>query len=514
MAVLIQSKFTSSCKNCKGKVATGAPVFWTPGQKGVVHQECPAFKEPTKPIKIDNMLTLGDFTKVKGFESLYDHQTEAVNAVRAGHNRLYLGWQPGLGKSLGALASAYIDKAFPLIIVCPAVVKINWQREAESWLGKSAQLLSGRTPYAIESDIVIINYDVLAYWVDDLIALNPGGIVLDEIHYVKNPKSKRTKAARALAKSTDGMIFGLSGTPTPNSVYDLVQPLGILGVLEHFGGPRKYIKRYCPPVQTQWGTSYAKARHLSELHQNLKNTCLIRRTKEDCLDLPEKTMVDIPVDVTVKADDFYTDLVSQMRSGTITEARRVARSIPAADRKGQIMAERAAAGELKVNAIVELAKDIDVPQVIMVHHKAVQAAVVKGLSKHKSVVHLRGGLSDKKRQEAIDKFQDGDADVIVCSMSAAGIGINLQRGQSMIIGELPMTYSELDQAISRSHRSGQRNNLTVYRVIALGTADEALIGMINRKEAVSAQVEDGKIIDTVAPHDIIAHRLLELYKAS
>lgn len=857
MAVLIQSKFVSSCKNCKGKVAVGAPVFWTPGEKGVVHQECPAFKEPTEPIKIDNMLTLGDFTKIEGFESLYDHQTEAVNAVKAGHNRLYLGWEPGLGKAqpldskvltangfmdmgeisvgsvvitpsgemsrvtgvypqgeedvysitmtdgsttrasgehlwtliktsrgrggtrhkkvtlttkelinsslqeldgrsryrlpdinvsgtddgitvhpyllgallgdggmttdcimfssgdpemfgyleeylpdpvklvgvsnpvdrrlsigkagggvnpltrqmrtlglmgkgshskfipeayryatrkskielvrglmdtdgyvskdnalefcsvsldlaqgfadvirslggyarlapkktswthkgikkygsayrvvfncdfnpfrlrrkaqvwrpvrqrqrriksieyagreqtqcimidhkdhlyvtdnyipthntAGSLASAHADNAFPLVIVCPSVVKINWKRETQHWLGKEAQVLSGRTPYAIESDIVIINYDILSYWVDDLIALNPRGLVLDEIHYSKNIQSKRTKAAKALADATDGMVFGLSGTPTPNSVYDLVQPLSMLGALEHFGGARKYIKRYCPPVQTRWGTSYAKARHLPELHQNLKNTCLIRRTKEDCLDLPEKTMVDIPVDVSVSADDFYTDLVSQMRSATITEARRVARTIPAADRKGQIMAERAAAGELKVQAIIDLAKDIDVPQVVMVHHKSVQAAVVKGLSKHKSVVHLKGGLSEKRRQEAIDKFQEGEADVIVCSMSAAGIGINLQRGQSMIIGELPMTYAELDQAISRSHRSGQTNNLTVYRVIALGTADEALIGMINRKEATSAAVEDGKIIDTVAPHDIIAHRLLELYKA-
>lgn len=513
MSVLIESKFDSSCKACKGKVRRGARVLWTPGQKGVVHQKCPESDVYAAPIKIDAKLQLGDLTKVPGFETLYDHQTEAVNAVKNGHNRLYLGWEPGLGKSLGSLVSAEIDRAYPLVIVCPAVVKINWQREVKNWLGREAQILSGRKPGEITEDIVIINYDVLPSWESTLIALNPQGLILDEVHYAKNGDSKRTKAARKIAESmdSDALVFGLSGTPTPNSVYDLVMPLVILDKIKDFGGQRKYINRYCPPFHTAYGVSYSRPRHLDELHDNLKNSCFIRRTKEECLDLPEKIVVDIPVDVKVEdTNEFYRPFLDAMRKVTITEAKRIAAEIPQDSKKGQIMAERSAAGEAKVNSIAELALDTDGPLIVFVHHKEVQRQVFEKIKKKRSATLLSGGMTPRKRQQAIDDFQNGDVDVIVCSITAAGIGINLQRAESVILGELPLTYAETDQAISRAHRSGQRNVLTVSRVIALGTSDEILVNLINKKEAVSAKVEDGREIEVVSANDIIAQRLLDL----
>lgn len=514
MGILIESKFNGSCKTCKGRVAKGARVYWTPGEKGVVHPVCPVDEVQTDPIKVAPKFSLGDFSKVDGFETLYEHQAETVNAVRQGVNRLYLGFQPGLGKTATSLAAAEVGDNYPLIIVCPSVVKINWQREVRHWLGKEAQVLSSRTPTDITSDIVIINYEVLSYWLDALAAIKPRGLVFDESHYIKNPDSARTKAAKALAakiKSKD-MIFMLSGTPTPNSVYDLVQPLTILGAMKAFGGQRKYIKRYCPPVQTQYGTSYARARHLDELHTNLKNSCLIRRTKEDCLDLPAKIRVDIPIEVKINVDDFYSPYLAQMRKPTMAEAKRIAATITNDQKKGQIMAERAAAGTAKISAIVEHALDIDGPLIVMVHHKDVQKEVFDRLKKKRSVSLLSGGMQPAKRQAAIDDFQNGVSDIIVCSITAAGVGINLQRAESMILGELPLTYAEVDQAESRAHRSGQRNVLTVYRMIGLGTSDETVMGMINRKEAVSAAVEDGQTVDVVTANDLIATRLLELYK--
>lgn len=310
------------------------------------------------------------------------------------------------------------------------------------------------------------------------------------------------------------MIFALSGTPSPNEVFDFIQPLTMLGMIEKFGGNQNYIRRYCPPIRTQWGVSHKRARNLVELRENLKNTCFIRRTKDECLDLPDKIMVDIPVDVTMGADDFYTPLLAQMRKGTVAEANRVLKGIDRMDRKGQIATERARAGSAKIDSIVNLAMDIEDPLVIMVHHREVQQEVAKRLKKHKTLSVLTGGMTAKRRQDAIDDFQDGRVDVIVCSITAAGIGINLQRGQAMILGELPMTYAEVDQAISRCHRSGQKNNLTVYRVIAIDTFDEVVMKMIARKEAVSAAVEDGKDIETVSAEDLIVERLVALWKTT
>lgn len=415
----------------------------------------------------------------------------------------------------GALVSAEIGNYFPLIIVAPSVTKINWQREAKHWLGREAQVLSGRTPGEITEDIVIINYEILSYWKDALIDLKAKGLVFDESHYIKNPSSGRTKASKAIAakmKSKD-MILMLSGTPTPNSVYDLVQPLGILGVLGDFGGQRNYIKRYCPPVQTRYGTSYARTRNLDELHTNLRNSCFIRRTKEECLDLPDVIFRDLHVDVkTENTEEFYAPYLEQMLAPTMAEARRVALDMKSDLMTGQIAEERSATGTAKIGTIVDLAMDIDEPLIIMVHHKEVQREVFNRLKKKRKVSLLTGGMTAPRRQQAIDDFQSGEVDIIVCSISAAGIGINLQRAESMILGELPLTYAEVDQAVSRAHRSGQRNMLNVTRVVAENTSDEIIIGMINRKEAVSARVEDGEVIDTLTATDLIAHRLLDLKK--
>src|SRR5690606_32806231 len=143
----------------------------------------------------------------------------------------------------------------------------------------------------------------------------------------------------------------------------------------------------------------------------------------------------------------------------------------------------------------------------------VQNAVKKGI-KGKKVAILVGGMTETKRQEAIDSFQNGESDVILCSITAAGTGINLQRGTQMIMGELPLTHALQDQAESRCHRNGAKNALTVHRLIALGTFDEQMLKILNKKESVSAAVEDGVSIKTTGPADIIAHKLLELYSLS
>lgn len=514
-AIKIQSKFKSACNTCKGKVDQGEWVFWTPGVKGVLHTECPDPSVKVKPIKVEPQFKLRDDGPIQGFESLFKHQREVVYAALDGHTRLYLGFEMGLGKSLGSLAAAEVTEQFPLIIVCPAIAKINWQREVKKWTGREAQVLKGRTPYEITEEIVIINYDILDAWTDTLIDFDAKGIIFDEAQYIKNPDSIRSKAAKAVGRTIPGMRFMLSGTPTPNSVYDLVMPLDILGVMGHFVNKTTFIKRYCPAIQTKYGISHSTSRNLSELHHNLKNSCFIRRTKDECLDLPPKIRVDIPIETAVVDDEeFYAPLLAQMRKGTMAEALRViSDNLKPADINAHIATARAEAGREKINAIVELANSIEEPLVIMVHHKEVQNAVKKGI-KGKKVAMLVGGMTETKRQEAIDSFQNGESDVILCSITAAGTGINLQRGTQMIMGELPLTYALQDQAESRCHRNGAKNALTVHRLIALGTFDEQMLKILNKKESVSAAVEDGVNIKTTGPADIIAHKLLELYSLS
>lgn len=514
-AIKIQAKFDSACKTCDGKITAGSTIFWTPGTKNSTHVVCPqTFTHAPGRIAVEKRLSLEPPAPREDFPGLFEHQREVVNTIeKRPDSRLYLAWAPGLGKTLGSLASAQVSNNFPLIIVCPSVVKINWQREVKQWIDKDAQILSSRTPYQITSDVVIINYEVLDDWKRSLIDLNAKGIVFDEVHYIKNPDSKRTKAAIEVADTIDGMRYGLSGTPTPNSVYDLVGPLTALGVIGDFGGPRSFVNRYCPPVQTQWGVSHAKTYYRKELRQNLVNSCFVRRRREDCLDLPEKIRQDIPLDIATHMDEeFYGPLADEMRKGTLDEALKALQSVDRMTMEGQLAAERHDAGMAKIEDIVSLATGIDDPLVIMIHHRDVADALMTKLKKRRPV-KLVGGMTPKARQQSIDDFQEGRTDLMIASISAAGVGINLQRGTAMIMGELPLTYADLEQAESRCHRSGAKNDLTVYRMVGLGTADEILVNILARKEAVSAAVEDGIDIATVTSQQIMARRLLDFYRA-
>lgn len=513
-AIKIQSKFDSSCKTCGGNVATGEYVFWAPGQKGVSHTECPD-NSSTEEIVVEPLYKLEPPHTREDFPNLFEHQREIVNTVeKHPDSALYLAWEAGAGKTLGSLAAAEASNNYPLVVVCPSVVKINWQREVKQWLGKDAQILVGRTPEKIESDIAIVNYDILSYWVEPLKAMQAKAIVFDESVMVKNPDAARTQAAKEIGKSVKGMKLMLSGTPTPNSVHDLVVPLDILGVLKHFGGSRKYIRRYCPPIQTKWGVSHKKARNTRELQRNLVNACFIRKRREDCLDLPEKIRVDVPVAVKVETDnEFYKPLLAHMQKGTLTEAKRVLKDHASPlEIKNHLAKERVFAGEAKIKDITELAKNIDDPLVIMVHHKSVVDQLMKNL-KGKKPVKLVGGMTAKAKQSSVDKFQGGETDLLIASITAAGIGINLQRGTQMIMGELPFTYAEVDQAESRCHRTGAKNSLTVHRVVGIGTFDEIIVNIIARKEAISAAVEDGEEIEVIGTDDIIARRLVDMYLA-
>lgn len=410
-----------------------------------------------------------------------------------------------------SLASASVADAFPLIIICPSVVKINWQRETKMWLDKDAQILKGRTPYEITSDVIIVNYEILEYWVDDLVALSPRGFIADESHKLKNKTAKRTRAALKLAENTDGMKLLLSGTPTPNSVYDLVAPLKIMGVLDKFGGERAFVNRYCPPIQTRYGVSHARSTNKPELHKNLMNVGFIRRRREDCLDLPEKIRVDLTFETDVETNmKFYRPFIEKMKSGTMKEAKRV---ISEGDQDAiyeEFLREREAVGVAKIPYIVDVVEGLNEPTVIMVHHKKVVAELMKKF-KRRNPVRLVGGMSEKDRQESIDKFQGGSTDLMIASITAAGVGVNLQRGTQMVIGELPYTYADVEQAESRCHRAGAKNDLTVTKLIIINSSDELLQKIIDRKEADSASVEDGENIQTFNHENAVAKKLLWLY---
>ena len=236
----------------------------------------------------------------------------------------------GTGKTIQALSALARLTDYPALVICPAVVKLNWAKEALTWFpGKTVSILYGKpgtpctasprvriagetvaiVPNVLDADIVILNYDLAASWSVRLPDVAWKAIIADEAHYLKTGTTKRAKAIRQLAtgydadakrRTGDGIAtrYLLTGTPILNRPVELVSLLGILGRLGEFGGFRGFTGRYCDPKVTRFGTDLTGSDNLDELNTRLRLSCMIRRLKADVLtELPAKTRVVLDVEL-------------------------------------------------------------------------------------------------------------------------------------------------------------------------------------------------------------------------
>ena len=223
---------------------------------------------------------------------LYTHQIDGVAFLLA-RRKAILADDMGLGKTRQSiLAMHHSAPGGPCLIVCPASVKSNWRREIETVLGPATPVVVvGGKVGLPESDFlgwVVINYDILPKHAAGLTACRFAGIVFDEAHYLKNYRSKRSRAARSLIQSTpsEPLVHCLTGTPMTNRPRDLFP---LLQLVEHPLGKSflSFAKRYCDAYRNEYGWVTEGASNIEELTVQLHGT-MLRRRKEDVLDLPPK----------------------------------------------------------------------------------------------------------------------------------------------------------------------------------------------------------------------------------
>ena len=235
-------------------------------------------------------------------------------AVQDAGGRCLIADEMGLGKTVEALATLETMDAFPAIIVCPASLLYNWERECAAWVPhrrlrvESGELSEGCRGAA---DILILSYNQLPKHLAALRALNPQGVVFDEGHLLKTATALRTRAAKKLRERVRVRLV-LTGTPVLNRTSELLAPLSIIGRLDDLGGFEHFAKRYCGAVEKEvWqrGTTVKKkvlelgeSTHVAELAGRLRAICMVRRRKADVLpELPPKQLTLLPVDLTDRA---------------------------------------------------------------------------------------------------------------------------------------------------------------------------------------------------------------------
>lgn len=431
----------------------------------------------------------------------YDYQKEGI-AYALQHKRCIFGDQPGLGKTLQAIGTVTIAQAYPCLVICPAALKINWQREFKKFAGKNAMILDDRNKANWHRffetkccNIFITNYESLkkffvlkvkedARFTMKSIEFDPRislfkSIIIDESHKCKSTKTQQSKFVEGICKGKE-YVLELTGTPVVNNNTDLIQQLKIMGRLEDFGGYKYFVERFCDgPRQSS---------NVKELNWRLSSTCFFRREKAKVLtQLPDKSRQYIEVDISNRKeyDKAEADLIQYLRTYKNADDEKVARAL-----RGEVMVKmgilKAISARGKIKVFAEFIHDvIDGGEKLIVF--AYLKEVVSELKKvFPEAVTVTGEDNATQKQTAIDRFQnDAECKLIILNYKSGGTGLTLTAASRVAFIEFPWTFSDCEQAEDRAHRNGQKNNVNCYYYLGKDTIDKYMYDVIQTKKGIA-----------------------------
>ena len=416
--------------------------------------------------------------------------------------RCFFGDQPGLGKTLQAIGTSFIAKTWPVLVICPASLKINWQREWKKFTGKDAIIIDDRNKnnwhryYEMGCcDIFITNYESLKkFFVEDFaggvtrsIKLKPVAslfkcVIIDESHRCKSSKTQQSKICYKLCQGKE-YRFLLTGTPSINGPGDLIQQLKIMNRLDDFGGYKSFEANFMQGPR--------QASNLEMLNWRLWNTGFFRREKAKVLDqLPDKMRQVVNVDITNRKEyqDAEHDLLSYLAAYENADDEKLRRA-----ERGKVMVQmqklRQIAARGKISAAVEFIQDIlDSGEKLIVF--AFLKEVVQEVKKvFPNAVTIVGDNTSQERQDAVDRFQnDPKCQLIVCNYKSAGVGLTLTASSRVAFVEFPWTFADCEQAEDRAHRIGQKNSVNCYYFLGKNTIDEDIWNLIQTKKDIANDV--------------------------
>jgi SNF2 family DNA or RNA helicase len=412
----------------------------------------------------------------------------------------------GLGKTITALAALEADNAWPAVVIAPASMKLVWRDELAKWFPlRDAHVLAGRNGTDLgmtPADLYIVNYDIVSGWKKPLLHVGLKAVVLDECHYVRNTGTARIKAAKALTAQVarnGGMLLGLTGTPMHLHPDNLRVQLEVLRRLDDLGGYPLFKSRY------------SNGDNAIELHQRLRATCYLRRTK-DMKGVADELPPQMPP-VVLRMEGSKDGLAEYRRAEKDTAkwfadraaelALELGEDPGSAAVKAKMRAESALhlvriaalkrlAAKAKMPAVIEWVQDFlqgGRKLVIFAHHRE----VVDALADQFGALKIQGGMTADQRLAVVQRFQsDSDQKVIVMSLQAGGVGLTLTAASDVLFVEMGWSPAEHDQGTGRCDRIGQTSPVTPFYAVCANTYDEDNWALLNDRRRIMNAIVDGR----------------------
>ncbi len=426
------------------------------------------------------------------------HQKEAIEKL-VGSRRFILADDMGLGKTTSTIIAALETGAKKILIICPASLKINWQREIENYSDRTCFIAEGKK-FSTESDFVIVNYDILKNFHNKegrenslLLQSNFELVILDEAHMVSNAQAQRTKLINDFVKNIK-RVWLLTGTPMTS------RPINYYNLLNIIESPvaqnwMAYAIRYCQGFQFRAGKrkvwNVTGASNLEELRDRTSKQ-ILRRLKEDVLDLPDKIITPVYLRTSSKE---YKDLMGEYYEWL---KNKTDESSSLTVQFSKLMKVRKVIANEKVKDTIEFTQNIiDQGKKVIIFTNFTDTLQLIHNHFGKESVYLDGSCNKVKRQYAVDQFQENEkVKVFVGNLKAAGVGLTLTAAEVVIMNDLSFVPAEHAQAEDRAYRYGQKNNVLVYYPLYENTIEGVIYDILNKKKKVIGTVMGDEVQDT------------------
>lgn len=461
-----------------------------------------------------------------GFEfktNPYEHQIAGFNFGLT-NDRWLLGDEMGLGKTkqvIDIACAKKLQKGYKhCLIICGVNgLKWNWRNEVYTHSNEEAFILGqriqrgkinigsnqdkyndivnlhGNKSYFIITNIESLRDEAIAKALKEACDCGLiGMIAFDECHKAKNPQSDQGKGILKLQAET---MIAMTGTPLMNQPFDLFIILKWLGYEKHaFNSFKHHYAEY----GGYGGYEVIGYKNLDELQERL-NEIMLRRKKEEVLNLPEKTYINEYVDMTPKQKKIYNEVTMDIKSNIdqikmannpLAELIRMRQATGYTGILSSTIQESAKMDRME--ELVEEAIQNGKKVVIFSNWTQMTDEVYKRLHPKYHPAIITGQTDDTSRQDEVNHFQNDDkCKIIIGTAGAMGTGLTLTAGTVEIFMDEPWNMALKEQCVDRCHRIGQKNNITIYTLMCKDTIDERIHELVEKKGMMADALVDGKM---------------------